>query len=93
MFRCHMTRDRQIVWGDYLEASSLDEARAESARLLRQRAELEADGFEIWSGTTLLLTEEVMSINTVASPVASLVAAPLAAPLADAAPSGLQPVA
>jgi hypothetical protein len=56
--RCHITHDGQIVWGDHLEAASLDEALAKSRILLRQRADLEPDGFEIWSGTELLLTEE-----------------------------------
>jgi hypothetical protein len=58
MFRCHLTHEGQIVWGDHLEASTLEEARAESFHLLQQRADLEPDGFEIWSGTKLLLIEE-----------------------------------
>jgi hypothetical protein len=57
MFRCHFTREGQIVWGDHLQASSLEEACAEARELLRQRADLELDGFEIWSGATLLFVQ------------------------------------
>ena len=57
MFRCHFTREGQIVWGDHLQASTLEEACAEGRELLRQRTDLELDGFEIWSGATLLFVQ------------------------------------
>ncbi len=55
MYRSHFVHDDHVVAGENLAASHEEGAIAEATKLLSERGPREGwDGFEIWSGTTLV---------------------------------------
>jgi hypothetical protein len=57
MFRCHFTQGGRIVQGADLDSLTLEDAIAESQRLLAEKSLKDAlDGLEIWCRARLLHT-------------------------------------
>jgi hypothetical protein len=59
MYRCHFIHEGRVVWGEHLQATEIDGACAEALELKQQRVDLELDGFEIWAGTSFVLSRSV----------------------------------
>jgi hypothetical protein len=67
LFRCYLTRATRIVWGDDLNADTLDRACDEAFEVIDQQKQVHCDGFEIWSRADLLMSVALDDIRTYAS--------------------------
>jgi hypothetical protein len=56
LYRCYLTLASHIVWGEDLEAQTLDRACDEGMALVDRSSQIDCDGFEIWSRADLLVT-------------------------------------
>jgi hypothetical protein len=56
LFRCYLTRATRIVWGEDLDADTLDRACDEALEVVDHQKQVHCDGFEIWSRADLLMS-------------------------------------
>ena len=55
MYRCYLIRNRRIVWGEYLDCHTTDEAAAAARTLWMYHPKCNSfDDIEVWHGATLI---------------------------------------
>ena len=65
MYRCYLIRNRRIVWGQYLDCHTDDEATASARALWTSHPNGNSfSGIEVWMGATLVHREECYADET-----------------------------